>query len=94
MNIQAIEEAEFTHSTPAEWDRAEARDIGEHNPDQQWVLTDRDVWHENPFYQGPNTPHPEEYDDNFDAWLWWLFEAERPYTYQAPRPTYDTDIPF
>lgn len=43
-------------STEAEWDRAEAREIGAAHPERAWVSTDRDVWHRNPFYSGPEVP--------------------------------------
>jgi len=59
-----IEDREFTYSTDAEWDRAEAHDLGASNPERAWVLTDRDVWHANPYYHGPKVPHPE--DDDYD----------------------------
>ncbi len=60
MNIQEQEEWDFHHSTDAEWDRAEALELGANNPDQEWVLTDRDAWHKNPYYQGEPGPHPED----------------------------------
>ena len=47
-------------STEAEWDRAESREIGAAHPERAWVSTDRDVWHRNPFYSGPEVPHPED----------------------------------
>lgn len=46
------------HETMA--DGEEARELGRLHPDLQWVLTDRDVWHRNPFYSGPEQPHPED----------------------------------
>ncbi len=38
----------------------EARYIG-----RQWILSDYDVWVRNPYYTGPEQPHPEtvEWDD-------------------------------
>ena len=46
-------------------DREEAWVLGQMDPDRAWVLTDRDVWHRNPFYQGPPVGHPEDdYDDD------------------------------
>ena len=68
MNIQEQEERDFHHSTAAEWDRAEAYDLGAADPDVAWVLTDRDVWHANPYYVGPEVPHPEDdrYTDDDD----------------------------
>ena len=50
----------FHYSSDSEWDRAEACERGAMNPDRAWILTDRDVWHKNPYYAGPAVPHPEE----------------------------------
>lgn len=41
-------------------DREEALERSRIAPEQAWVLTDRDVWHPNPFYCGPHVPHPED----------------------------------
>ena len=46
-------------------DQAEARELGAASPQRAWVCTDRDVWHPNPFYDGPEQPHPED-DDAYD----------------------------
>ena len=40
-------------------DREFALNVGRENPDRPWILSDRDVWYANPFYQGPATTHPE-----------------------------------
>ncbi len=56
------EEEEYTYASHSDWDRAEAYELGARDKDRAWVLTDRDVWHRNPFYQGPPQPHPESYD--------------------------------
>jgi hypothetical protein len=53
------EHLESQPSSQSEWDSADARQRGEENPDAAWVLTDRDVWHRNPFYTDPPVPHPE-----------------------------------
>lgn len=37
-----------------------AHNVGHDNPDQAWILSDRDVWYRNPFYRGPTQPHPED----------------------------------
>ena len=39
--------------------------VGQDRTDQQWILSDYDSWERNPFYQGPDQPHPEadEYED-------------------------------
>ena len=61
------EHLDFHYSTDAEWDRAEAREVGFANPDRAWICTDRDVWHANPFYTGPAVRHPEDYSDEDEA---------------------------
>ena len=53
------DDRDFHYSSDAEWDRAEARELGALHPERAWILTDRDVWHPNPFYKGPPVPHPE-----------------------------------
>lgn len=71
MNIQEQEERDFNYSTESEWDRADAMDRGFNNKDQEWVLTDRDVWHLNPYYEGEPGPHPyddEHYGDEGDVY--------------------------
>ncbi len=59
MTEQEREEREFTITSMAEWDRNDAYERGFHRKDQQWVLSDRDVWYKNPYYHGPDQPHPE-----------------------------------
>lgn len=54
------EHNEFHYSSDAEWDNAAAIELGAANPERAWILTDRDVWHKNPYYTGPAVPHPEE----------------------------------
>lgn len=63
MNEQEREEQEFRVSTAAEWDREDARERGYHDRTRQWILSDRDVWHRNPYYTGPEQRHPEDNDD-------------------------------
>ncbi len=57
-------------ATMAEADREYADNVGRENPDQAWILSDRDVWYSNPFYRGEPQPHPESYD-------WPDIEAEK-----------------
>ena len=45
-----IDDRDFTYSSDAEWDRADARLQGELNPEKPYVKTNRDVWHVNPFW--------------------------------------------
>lgn len=59
------EHLDFSYSSEAEWDRAEACEIGFMRQDLAWISTDRDVWHKNPYYVGPPVKHPED-DDYYD----------------------------
>lgn len=36
--------------------------FGAENPDRQWILSSWDTWERNPFYHGPEQPHPEDDD--------------------------------
>jgi hypothetical protein len=62
FDVQEQEERDFTHTSEAEWDAEDARDRGSRRTDCQWICSDRDVWYRNPYYTGPDQPHPE-YDD-------------------------------
>ena len=49
--------------TPMQEAHAEMIQIfGWENPTEQWILTDYDVWERNPYYHGPDQPHPEDYN--------------------------------
>jgi len=37
-----------------------ARNHGEQQPDNPWILTPMDTWERNPFYRGPPVRHPED----------------------------------
>lgn len=39
--------------------REYAHNAGGDNPETPWLLTDWDVWVKNPYYTGPEVPHPE-----------------------------------
>lgn len=54
----------FTYATDSDWDREGAREVGYERQDQEWILSDRDCWYRNPFYNGPKGKHP--YDDSDD----------------------------
>jgi hypothetical protein len=49
-------------STETEWDSAEASELGSLHPECAWICTNRDVWHQNPYYHGPAVPHPEDHE--------------------------------
>lgn len=42
-----------------EAERGVVAHLGAKRPEQAWILSDRDVWYQNPFYKGPPVPHPE-----------------------------------
>lgn len=46
------DDRDFHYSTPDEWDKAEAWELGQERPDSEYILTDRDVLHKNPFFRG------------------------------------------
>jgi hypothetical protein len=50
---------ETRNATGAESLREFAHNAGMDNPDKAWLLDGRDVWMKNPFYRGPEVPHPE-----------------------------------
>ena len=55
---------EFYYPTESEIDRHCAYALGQSRPESAWVLSDRDAWYRNPYYTGPEVPHPEyEHDE-------------------------------
>ena len=78
MNRQEQEEREFTHTSDAEWDKDQAREMGERSPSSPWILSDRDVWYVNPSwgkfdkwgnpldkkYPYKNCIHPEDWGED------------------------------
>jgi len=57
------DDLDFHYASDADWDNADAWERGMQNSESAWILTSRDVWHPNPFYCGPQVPHPEDYQD-------------------------------
>lgn len=55
-------------ATMEEADLEYAYAIGRHRPGRAWILSDRDVWYPNPFYHGPATRHPEDWDEADADW--------------------------
>jgi hypothetical protein len=51
-------------ATPADAMREYAYNVGSdpRHAKHAWILTDYDVWIENPHYRGPAQPHPEAGD--------------------------------
>lgn len=56
-------------ATEAQADREYATNVGAQRRDQEWILSDRDVWYRNPFYKGAPGRHPEDDSDLFDELL-------------------------
>lgn len=55
------EDSEDRMATPAQADQEWVRNVGMDRPDEEWILSDRDVWYRNPFYTGVIHPgHPED----------------------------------
>jgi hypothetical protein len=54
-------EEEDRVATPADAMREFAYNVGDYDryKDRQWILTDYDVWVQNPHYRGPPQLHPE-----------------------------------
>ena len=73
-------------ATESQADYEYIRNVGQDRPQQAWILSDRDVWYENPFYCGPKVPHPEDYE----------YEEQdcEPYQYTVPVYGEDEEIPF
>ncbi len=65
------EERDFVYATDGDWDREEARELGQLHPEKCWILTDRDAWHRNPNFVGPTEPHPEDEDCRHDGPTAW-----------------------
>jgi hypothetical protein len=65
MVDQRREHEEFHYDSAAEVDRDDAALAGSRRPNQDWILSDRDVWYSNPYYDaatyGPRGPHPEDF---------------------------------
>lgn len=57
-------------ATEAQADREYATNVGAQRRDQEWILSDRDVWYRNPFYTGAPGRHPDDdsalFDELFD----------------------------
>lgn len=70
------EHLNFHYSTESESDRGEAVALGYEHPLLAWILTDRDVWHKNPYYSGPPVRHPEDDSDDEELPPLERFKAE------------------
>ena len=50
----------MTLATPHQAALEYVRNVGRERPDEEWILTDYDSWHKNPFYTGKPGRHPED----------------------------------
>jgi hypothetical protein len=53
-------------ATESEAEQEYVLNVGRDRRDVAWILSDRDVWYKNPFYDGPKQPHPEDYQGDED----------------------------
>lgn len=37
--------------------------VGRERLNEAWILSPYDTWHKNPFYTGPEVPHPEYHNE-------------------------------
>ena len=56
------EHCDFNYSTDAEIDQYNATCDGHKWKNRAWLLSSRDVWYPNPYYEGKPVPHPESED--------------------------------
>jgi hypothetical protein len=43
-----------------------AWNVGRDRPDVEWILSDYDTWHKNPYYTGAQGRHPDDPPDDWD----------------------------
>lgn len=61
MNAQKMEERDYTPMKPLDMDISEeVKMYGGFYPERAWLLADYNVWIKNPFYHGPEVPHPDD----------------------------------
>ena len=60
MDFDVQEDFGNNYTSEEEWDRYEAELEGAKRPDDCWICSGRDAWYRNPYYEGQDTPHPEE----------------------------------
>ncbi len=61
MNFNAHEEEDFNGNVLLEAHKEMVQCWGAEKPDQEWILTDFDVWEKNPYFTGtPTNRHPED----------------------------------
>jgi hypothetical protein len=77
-----------THNELLRWE-ADAR--GEERPEDEWVLTNYDVWMKNPHYKGPPGPHPEDPEPSCEGHRCGPPPMEESWWGQADQ---DDDVPF
>ena len=63
MNSYHFGEQEYFPPTAADLVRDEVTWLGSRNPAKAWLLSNYDTWERNPYYDGPEVPHPEADDE-------------------------------
>ena len=86
----------MTYATEYQADLEYARNAGYDHQESAWILSDRDVWYANPFYQGPAQRHPEDdcYDENDAAYPVLANDEATRVVVVTPRLWNDEDMPF
>jgi hypothetical protein len=73
MNIQEQEERDFHRMSPYEFEKAAVQQEGYLHPSHRYLLTDFDTWELNPFWDGVDPSHPEDYaaeeSETIEEWL-------------------------
>jgi hypothetical protein len=79
MNIQELEEREYTAQSPYEFEKEAVQQEGYLNRSQRYLLTNFDTWELNPFWDGVDPSHPEDYApggdryvETIEEWLEWI----------------------
>ena len=70
MNVQELEEQQYTAQSPYEFEKAAVQQEGEKRASQRYLLTDFDTWVENPFWDGIDPSHPEDGPDDDGGCSW------------------------
>ena len=68
MNVQELEEQQYTAQSPYEFEKEAVQQEGYLNRSQRYLLTDFDTWELNPFWDGVDPSHPDDYAPGGERW--------------------------
>ena len=63
MNIQEQEEMDFDRMSPYAFEKAAVQQEGANRVSQRYLLTNFDTWVPNPFWDGIDPSHPEDFNE-------------------------------